>query len=373
MRSFRLLVLFLLLNTVSSVCVSAPVVTEQNQEQRLFTVTLPYHNGVQTIEGTLQEAMATLLVRLTGKNAFLTSRVAQIYLKNPKAWLKTYDITPRLEEGVIVGENIVYTFLEDKLRQEFRHRFVPIWPLSARPNTLVMGTLVQGDTLIKLDNASLHYRVDAEFRHYPNRVRLPITLPTSSEGTKSAWILPVESAQRVSVIQEKLARLDLPYLLSFKVVMKGGENNRLTWMLYDNSGAKILSGTQNRGTIAILSEQMFDHVMAYYVQQYQPDPIEKVMAVDAIDLTINGIESVSQITMFDDLFASKPDQIRSVELVSMQAGQVQYRITPQMNYQSVLSWIQAWPQSSLAVADSEHKRIIISVRSEFFLQQSKGN
>ena len=369
MRSFRLLVLFLLLNVVSSVCLSAPVVIKKGQEQRLFTVTLPYHNGVQTIERTLSDAMAILLVRLTGQKDFLTSRVAQVYLNNPKAWLKTYDITPRVEEGVTVGENIIYRFLGEKLRQEFHQRFVPIWPLSARPNTLVMGTLVQGDTLIKLDSNALRYRLDAEFRHYPNRVELPITVPASLARVKGEWILPVESAQRVLVIQEILARLDLPYLLSFKVVMKGGENNRLTWMLSDDSGTQILSGTQSRGAITTLTEQMFDQVMEYYAQRYHSKPKENTEGIEAVYLTIKGIESARQIVVFEQLLASKPDQVRSVKLVSMQAGQVQYRITLQTNYQSVLNWIQDWPQSSLVVSDSEQKRITINVRPEFFLPQ----
>ncbi|MCF6298398.1 MAG: DUF2066 domain-containing protein [Thiomicrorhabdus sp.] len=373
MRSFRLLVLFLLLNAVSSVCVSAPMGVDKAQEHRLFTVTLLYHNGEQTIESTLQEAMATLLVRLTGQKTFLTSRVAQIYLKNPKSWLKNYDITPRVEEGVIVGKNIVYTFLEDKLRQEFRQRFMPIWPLSKRPNTLVMGALVQGGTLIRLDEARLDDRLDADFRHYPNKVMLPITLPNLVNRIKNDWILPVESAQTASGIQVILAKLDLPYLLSFKVVMNGGDNNRLTWALYDQSGEKKLSGVQNKGVVTILTEKMFDQVMQYYAQITSQSPIEIEPDRQTIQLTIYGVEGLDQMLFFERLLASNPQEIRSVELVSMQLGQVQYRITPQSTYQSVLNWIQSWPQLRLEESRQEQGLIITRVRAGFSLHQPKGN
>jgi hypothetical protein len=367
MRTFRLLILFLLLNGGANVYASPPVAIEKAQEHHLFTVTLPYHNGVQTVEGTLQDAMATLLIRLTGQKTFLTNRVAQIYLKNPKSWLKNYDITPRVEEGVVVGENIVYTFLEGKLRQEFRHRFVPIWPVSKRPNTLVMGTLVQGGTLIRLDEARLHDRFDAEFRHYPNKMRLPITLPNLVKGAKNDWILPVDSAQTASRIQVILAKLDLPYLLSFKVVMKGGENNRLTWVLYDESGEKRLSGVQNQGVVAVLTEQMFDQVMLYYVQITSPNPIELEPGKQAIQLMIYGVEGVDQMLVFERLLSSKAHEISSVELVSMQAGQVQYRITPQSTYQNVLNWIQSRPQLRLEESSQEQGIITTRVNSEFFV------
>jgi hypothetical protein len=299
--------------------------------------------------------------------------VAQIYLKNPKSWLKNYDITPRVEEGVVVGENIVYTFLEGKLRQEFRHRFVPIWPVSKRPNTLVMGTLVQGGTLIRLDEARLHDRFDAEFRHYPNKMRLPITLPNLVKGAKNDWILPVESAQTASRIQVILAKLDLPYLLSFKVVMNGGKSNRLTWVLFDESGEKQLSGVQEKGVVTILTEQMFDQVMQYYAQITSQNPIEIEPEQQTIQLIIYGLEGLDQMLIFERLLASNPQEIRSVELVSMQLGQVQYRITPQSTYQSVLNWIQSWPQLRLEESRQEQGLIITRVKAGFLLQQPKGN
>jgi len=373
MRSFRLLVLFLLLNTVSSVCFSAPVVFDKDPEQRLFTVTLPYYNGDQSIESTLQEAMETLLIRLTGQKSFLTSRVAQMYLKNPKSWLKKYDITPRLEEGVMVGENIVYTFLEDKLRQEFRQRFVPIWPLSQRPNTLVMGTLVQGGSLIRLDEASLHDRLDVEFRHYPNKVNLPITLPASFNGVKSDWILPVKSAQTTSLIQAMLAKLDLPYLLSFKVVMHGGKNNRLTWALYDESGVRQLSGEQGSGTVTMLTEQMFVQIMQHYTHIKPHNQTELESEPQTIQLIIYGIEKLEQIQILERILSSSSSEIRSIELVSMQLGQVQYRITPQSTYQKVLNWIQGRPLLRLEENNQEKRLITTRVNTEFLLQQPKGN
>ena len=369
MRSFCLLVLFLWFGFVSSVYADG----ERVQSRDLFMVTLPY-DGEASVEQTLDDAMALLLVRLTGQKSFLNSRVAQAYLKSPKSWLKTYDITPRLEDGVTIGKNIVYSFDEAKLRKEFHQRFVPIWPLASRPTTVVEGALVQGGDLIQLDQNVLQYRLDADFRAYPKKIRLPILLPvTQLNPLLMRSDLPADSGKTNSVIQALLANLNQPFLLRFKVVINGSQTNHLTWALYNNMGEQVLAGEQQGQVILALMDQMFDQVATYYVERYKSSRQleEGVLKKQPILLNIHNITQLEEAMFFERLLTEQPKMIRSVTLVSMQAGQVQYRITPQMSYQAILNWIQRWPQSVLVDSFPAKQIIELDVNPELFVKPNK--
>ncbi len=360
MRSFCLLLLFCLLSLASSAQASFSVGSQTEQMESFFKVTLPYE-GESSVNQTLEEAMTILLVRLTGQKQFLSSRVAQAYLKNPRAWLKTYNIVPRTEEGVWVGKNIVFSFLEEKLRQEFHQRFVPIWPIQLRPKTWVLGSLEQGGTVVHLNDKTLQYRVDAEFRDYPKKIKLPIFLPLNS------WNFPEEVNEVARAVQTILAKRSLDYLLRFQVHMKSDNKNYLTWYLYDSEGEVIFLGELRGAKISALMEQMFNQVMAHYVELGELDVFRHSSDIlEPILLTIHNIKDVKKMTEFEGLLKSKPDMIRSVELVSMQAGWVQYRIVPQMAYQKVVDWIESWPQITFKSKKPENRMIHVEMNSDIF-------
>ncbi len=359
MRSFCLLLLFCLSSLAFTAQASFSVGSQTEQMESFFKVTLPYE-GESSVNQTLVEAMAILLVRLTGQKQFINSRVAKAYLKNPRAWLKTYNIVPRTEEGVLIGKNIVYTFLGDKLRQEFHQRFVPIWPMHLRPKTWVLGSLEQGGTVVQLNDETLLYRVDAEFRDYPKKIRLPISLPLST------WSFPEDSKKIATVVQTILAKRNQDYLLRFQVQMKGDKKNRLTWSLYDVEGHPVVLGELLGGQISALTEQMFNQVMAYYVELGELGTHHNRVVLEPILLTIHNIMNVQKMTEFEKLLKSKPDMIRSVELVSMQAGRVQYRIVPQMTYQKVVDWIESWPQTVFNRKKSKNRMIHLDMNSDDF-------
>lgn len=359
MRSFCLLLLFCSSSLAFTAQANFSVESKIEQTESFFKVTLPY-KGESLVDQTLTEAMAILLVRLTGQKQFLRSRVAKAYLKNPKAWLRTYNIVPRTEEGVFVGNNIVYTFLGDKLRQEFQQRFVPIWPMRLRPETWVLGHLEQGGAVIQLNDETLQYRVDVEFRDYPKKIRLPISLAPSTLDFSA------DVQKRASVIQSFLAKSYPSYLLHFQIQIKGDKNNNLIWSLYDAEGAPVLFGEQIGDRVRTLTEQMFDQVMAYYVELGELEAHHNHVVRDPIMLFINNIIDVQQIAEFEALLKSKPDMIRSVELVSMQAGQVQYRIDPQMPVQKIADWIGSWPQTVFNRKKSKNRMIHLDMNFDAF-------
>lgn len=371
MRSFQLLILFLWMSTaamVQAAVVPSNMPSNETSRSNFFTVVLPYDeasdqhkkDASHVFEAKLQKAMTILLVRITGKQDFLNTHVGKAYLKNPKAWLKTYDFTPRMAEGVSVGKNIAFTFFGDKLQKEFRNRFVPIWPLTERPKTLVMGTIVQEGTRVKLDEHKMQYRLDVEFRHTPQKIRLPIALPKFEHSPfVTRWILPADDLAS-QAIQEMLAHTEQTYLLSFKADLNGHQKNHITWTLFHKTGARVLTGNMRGGRFLDLTEAMFNQVMAHYVTISQ----ENKRAFKALDrppiiLNIHNITQTEQLLVFERLLKNPNSMITSFSLVSLQAGRVQYRMSSQADYQKVLNWIKTWTAYTFMDQSAENQQIDI--------------
>jgi len=380
MRSFYLIILLFMVSVVSSVQASLFSGQSPIKSADFFTVVMPYDdldlvqtsaknqvplkNKGQVLDDLITQAMEVLLVRVTGQKSFLQSRVGKAYLQNPKAWLKTYDITPRMEEGVQVGKNIVFQFAQAKLKAEFSKRFVPIWPQSIRPKTLVMGSLVQGGTLVKLNQDAMRYRADVEFRHYSRQMALPIYLPNTSTN----WVFPVDPSLTVSNIQETLARTDNDYLLSFKLTISHRSLPRLSWYLYANSGAVISSAEAKGEDQKILMQTMFDSVMAHYVQINS----EKAFNVNQIVLNIHNVTQAEQVLAFERLLGSEHAMVKSFELGSMQADKIEFKIVTQSEYRTIRAWIQSWPQSMFIEDFPNSQQINIKINPTFFSQPSQG-
>jgi len=361
MRSFRLFSLILMISAFSSVSASLYASETVLSERAFFNVIYPFDEPGGASEPVLEQpskaasaitlkkseaakqarleavilkGMKILLVRLTGQPAFLRSAAGQGYLKNPSAWLTSYDITPRMEEGVQVGQDIVMHFSEDKLRSEFKHRFVKIWPLSERPNTWVMGTLIQNGELLKLDDERLQYRVDIDFRARANQIALPITLAPASPN----WILPSSSTQSASRIQGILASVEQDYLLSFKVVSKSRLHNLLTWNLFADSGVLISKGFIQGADKQALIAEMFDKTLYKYVQIANQTNRD----ISQLRLNIYQVANAQQADALERLVKQHQPTVLSASIASVGMGRLVLDITYQGEYAALLKWIRTW-------------------------------
>ncbi len=397
MRSFQRLMQILFLPLFLSISLGALANSNENPKGDFFTITLPYDVDVyepsqdasplpiqteELFEQSLQKAMAILLVRMTGQKKILHSRVGKKYLSNPRIWLKTYDFSPRVQEGVAVGQNILFSFLGDKLQKEFRNRFVPIWPASERPNTLVMGSLVHGKTLIKLDGNEMQYRLDLAFREYPQQIKLPITIPEFAERlSTNQWILPVESSETLKIIpsiQSLLAQTKQAYLLSFKAIMSDAYQYELNWVLYNQKGEPVLTGVQTRetggGNFSDLTNEMFDQVMTFYAQIYLQALHRHKTETDTqvMSLTVHNVQNPQPLLEIERLLKSQPAMIDSFELVSMQAGKVQYRMSTLVGYQRIVNWVKQWPKMTLVGSVPERRKIDVRIDSKGLFESKEG-
>ncbi len=351
MRSFYLFIPFCLLMLGCMTQVSASSSAADQAEDSFFMVSLPYQ-GEEVLGQSLNKAMAILLVRLTGKPNFLTTRVAQAYLDNPKAWLKTYNIVPKVEEGVQVGEWVVYTFLEDKLRQEFGQRTVSIWPLSERPETLVFGILEQGETVMFLDEKTLSYRPDVDFRGVLKQRGLSVKIPETS------WF------KKIPMIHDWTQNLKSGsegggFYLVFTLQLNALKEKRLVWALYNPSRHLVTDGLLTGEVAKELMTQMFDQIMDYYRTQplTQSHHESHNETNREIIVVLHNVTTFEQLSEFEQFLHSRPDRVQDFVLVSMQADQVQYRIISSVAPEDMINWMASWPKAHLNQEKSSHQEI----------------
>ena len=376
MRTFSLFALLLLVSALSSVQASPLTNNKVLNSADFFTVVFPYDEAVQqaAAENGLDEkgarnsalntmigrGMNVLLVRLTGQKAFLMTETGQDFLSRPRAWLRTYDITPRVEEGVQVGQNIVLRYSERKIRKTLKAAEVSIWPIKSRSTTLVMGSLVQKGELLKLTQENMRYRLDVEFRDDAKLMMLPISLPEST----SRWVFPVASSSVVDRVQETLARTDHDYLLSFKLITKGPSKQVLVWNVYSDAGDIILHGQFDGDNRQALMLGMFEQVMARYVEIDS----EQSLSVNQFILNVHSVFDTKQIQAFEELFRKQVPMIRSSQLLSVQAGTAQFKVTYQGERRKLLKWILSWEQANLIQDMPDLGMIDVKINLDYFRQ-----
>ncbi|MDA3806949.1 MAG: DUF2066 domain-containing protein [Thiomicrorhabdus sp.] len=352
MRSFRLFILLLAMSVIQT----SQAAEKGTMGSSFFTVVFPYETfkgvpggGIKTpqsvnltstqkasqvLDQAITQGMETLLVKITGQKRFLGSAVAQGYLKNAKAWLVTYDIKPRMEDGVQVGQNIVLQYSAPRLTAAFKQHRVDIWPLAQRPKLLVMGSFLYKGELLKMTEDMMRYRIDIEFRHYPQQMALPITLPESAQN----WILPQVPNPSNALIRTVLQKANQDYLLSFKLIKREASTYALVWTVFAPSGVVVTKGQITGGDRPSLMQAMFDQVMQRYAL------LAKQTNSDVQKITLNVYDLVNADQMQEIEMRLKANQamFNSIKLRSIQAGLVQYEIDYQGRYQNVVTWLRAW-------------------------------
>lgn len=371
MRSFRLFLLLLSMGVVQVAHATENPVEKravtQTGELSFFTVVLPYDqvDGVKSpnaLDQAIALGMQTLLVKITGQPRFLESAVGQAYLKSPRRWLERYEIKPRTEEGVQVGQNIELNFSAARLKAAFKQHRVPIWSLTQRPKTLVMGNFLQNGELSKLTQDRMRYRVDIEYRDYLTKMALPVTLPSSEQN----WVFPVAPERTNTTIQEVLLTSGHDYLLSFKLQDLGAQalgdfKHELVWYLFAPSGTVFAQGTNQGPNKQALLQAMFGDVM----QRYALFAEKGAREAQLITLNISNLFKIDQVQAVEAELAENSQMIKSVKLLSIQPGMAQFEIEYQTNYQTVVDWLRQWQKIDF-VTQSEHlHQVDVTLRSSF--------
>ena len=371
MRSFNLLFVIMSLLVVQQVQSADSAVMPES----FFTVTLPYDAALQPVQQgnslgkndllstQTQKGMKILLMRLTGRTQLITSKIGRDYIKNAKNWRASYNIKPRVEDGVAVGKNIELHFDIKRLKKAFSEQHIKLWAVNQRPKTLVMGTFVQQGRLEKLNQEILDYRVDVDYRDIPKQLGLPIAIPEE----RAQWVFPVEPNPSDSKVQEILVSANQPNLLSFKLVSIANGKYELSWYLFTLNGS-ILAQNESVGfDRQVLMRNMFENVMHQYVKLSAVQNIRQ----NHLYLNIHQVAFGDQINQLEEELKQQQPMIRKVNLVSLQAGKVQFDVEYKGDYQTVVNWLKQWSAVQFVSTLSNQQEIDVNVRYEFFEPQLK--
>ncbi len=378
MRSFRLFTLLLLMSVIqagqAAENLGGKASGMKSNDAYFFTVVLPYDHNIdrssavnsqRVFNQAISLGMETLLVKITGQKSFLESAVAKGYLKTPMSWLDSYEIKPRTEEGVQVGQNIVLRFSAARLNAAFKSHRVSIWPLEQRPKTLVMGSLLQKGGLLKLTQDKMHYRADIEFRDYPQQMALPISLPDSGD----LWVYPVSPERSNSTISEVLLTTNHDYLLSFKLEVLDDSKYELSWYLFAPSGVVFAKGERLGTNQQQLLKSMFEQVMQHYALFTQKNSSKS----NHITLNVSNIVKADQIQTLEAQLKANHPMIKSARLLSLQSGLAQYEIQYQGDYQKVIDWIGQWKLTDLVSQSKNLHQVDVKLSPNFYDQLGLDN
>lgn len=378
MRSFQLLLVIMSLLFVQQ----AQSDESAAMPEAFFKVTLPYdaisdvvpltagNSGTGQVKSSdlldsqTQAAMQILLLRLTGRKQLITSKVGQNYIQHAKSWLASYYIKPRMEDGVTVGQNIELHFDAVRLKKAFSDQHIKLWAVNQRPNTLIMGTFVQQGRLVKLNQEILDYRVDVDYRNYPQQYGLPVLIPED----RGQWVFPVEVNPRDSKVQEILVATNQQNLLSFKLVALGNAQYELSWYLFALNGSTIAHSQSTGSDRQMLMQAMFAAVMQEYVKLSAAESIRK----NHLYLNVHNVTYGDQINQLEADLKSQQPMIRKADLVSVQVENVQFDIEYQGDYQAVLNWMKSWPKVSFVNALSNRQEVDVNALNQQFQPQFKN-
>lgn len=364
MRSFQLfsVILSFFLLVPSSQANSSVIPAE------FFTVTLPYGDSVDAaakvpLDSYAQKAMPVLLMRLTGRSELLESKLGQSYINRAKKWLASYYIKPRLEDGVVVGQNIALRFDANRLKQAFQQQHIKLLSAAQRPPTLVMGAFIQQGRLQKLTEETLRYRIDVDFRDYPQALKLPIKVPDSANH----WIYPVDASNNLSKVQEAMIRESQQNLLSFKLQSTNGQY-QLGWRLFALNGDTLSSGSSKGKQRNALYQTMFNDAM----QQFAKITAVQTLQKNHIWLQVNQIGFGEQLKMLEkDLLAQQP-LITHVMLKQVSAGQLNFDIEYQGEFQSLINWLQTWNKVEIINSDPAAQKIEVNAKVAAFIEKPES-
>lgn len=352
MRSFQLITACLILLFHTQVNAANSVMVPDDY----FQVALPYElQPGQDKTAVLQEksaqAMQILLMRLTGQKRLVDSGLGQKYISQAQAWLANYNITPRYEDGVAVGQNIKLNFDKNRLQAAFEKQNINLWSPSVRPKTLVMGVFIQSGQLQKLTDEVLDYRIDVDYRNQLDQYALPYLLPQEMKN----WVFPVEPTKNRGIIQEQLLANQAENLLSFKLTAKNSvaeQNSRiyeLEWFVFNLSGVtlkrEVLQGSDRRQ----LMDDMFVAVMQLYVKQNATQIVRKNHLLLSLSEILSG-EQINQ--LIAEIQAQQP-LVKQAQLYSLSKQEAVIDIEYQGDARRLISWLQSWSRISLLSKQGE--------------------
>ncbi|AHF01470.1 hypothetical protein THIAE_06615 [Thiomicrospira aerophila AL3] len=188
MRSFRNYALLVSLLPALLLMMLTPVKAEDS----FFSVDIEIASFDQSqLDRYFAEAMAALLVRVSGNPDITALPATQSFSSQARKWVQNYQLVNRQIDGVVVGQNVRVEFNTSKLVPALQQANVAIWPESQRPRLLIVGDWLQRGLSAQISNEGFIFRPDLDFRHYLDLIGLPQVYLAHNEQYHSHGISPL--------------------------------------------------------------------------------------------------------------------------------------------------------------------------------------
>lgn len=333
-----------LIPIILSIFFAAQSVQAQS-DLNLFVVEKPvekYHSS--QLNDLLTSSMRDLLVRVVGGEAALSHPKAEDYIQKARQWVKSYQVENREVDGVVVGQKLVVQFDQNRLLKDFQRDGIQVWPLSERPNTLLIGQWEQQGLEVNLSDESLQYRVDLDYRDYANLLALFMKQPEKEADFRG--INPerlVSRSQLNNDLSEMANSAGADYVLVFKADVIG-EISSLVWSLYElETGERVLQSDETGEGFLSLLQGSFDSLLELYSRPYR----EGADSYGLMSLTVEAMPSYEALVEMERFLKQLRPALNEVTLVEVDAENVRFDIFYQGRYSNVVKLMEGVPNLRL--------------------------
>ncbi|MBN2646932.1 MAG: DUF2066 domain-containing protein [Thiotrichales bacterium] len=352
--------------------VSQQATSAQSLPESLFAIDLPAPSADQMREVALsdaelltlsQQAMQILLLRLSGQSALQQAARTETLRQQARQWLRNYQYVPLLQDGVKVGVKLRFLFDEEALKPLLSQAQVKIWPTLMRPKMLVMGAVLENQTLTKLTQANLAFRPDIPLMALAHERAMPIQLPLSDQ----VWIYPLNPANNLMNLQEVLIQSEQQRLLSFQL-SKRGPQQELSWYLFDNTGAVLTKGSVQGSQQTPLFEQMLNITMERLMEESRP----LLETRDQVVLNVIGINGLAELEQARQLIQQALPNVSSMALQELKADRAQFKLDYLGDYANLQQMLRPLPQFTLISASEMLRQLDLQFQSNAPVAASPG-
>ncbi|WP_157760855.1 DUF2066 domain-containing protein [Hydrogenovibrio halophilus] len=350
---------------------SAEAGTEQSVEdfrQNLFDVSVILRGddvSPSSITPYLKTALKIELVRLTGDAGFLASDQADTFLQSARSWLRQYRFEAYRQDGVTVGQKLIFTFDDSKLYDAFEQEGLVLWPLEARPSTLVYGSQNRAGELLKLDAGSLQYLPQLDWHNLVAEMALPMTLAESqrlgSESDADAlWVYPNFDRSASALVADRLQTGQNDYLLSYQLRQYAERPAELIWQLFDRDGQVVLEQrhqAEDRSPEALSS--MFRDMMAALTAFYSRPYRDQAQFIGSVALKVEALASVSQLLKIETALKSLKPVIHDSRLIETNEDKAEFELIYQGTYESLLAYLRGMTSVDMVSNDALSGVIVV--------------
>jgi hypothetical protein len=313
----------------------------------------------------LETALKIELVRLTGDAGFLASDQADTFLQSARSWLRQYRFEAYRQDGVTVGQKLIFTFDDNKLYEAFEQEGMVLWPLEARPSTLVYGSQNRAGQLLKLDAGSLQYLPQLDWHNLVAEMALPMTLAEtrqlrSESGAGALWVYPNFDRSASALVADRLQTGQSDYLLSYQLRQYADRPAGLIWQLFDRDGQVLLEQrhqAEDRSSEALSSlfRDMMAALTAFYSRPYR----NQAQFIGSVALKVEALSSVSQLLKIETALSSLKPVIHDSRLIETNENKAEFELIYQGTYESLLAYLRGMTSVDMVSNDALSGVIVV--------------